>query len=110
MVDVSMIVRDPRDDVKKGAGSAECAAVYWRCTALPCEVIMTLHEMLTKIPELTPQEQWLLLEALSRALRTTPTAQPGSAERLLGILAGGRELSDADLDDLRLAQLLEKHA
>ncbi len=41
---------------------------------------MTLSEMITKLPELTTREQLLLLEALSRALRTD-LESPSPAER-----------------------------
>lgn len=73
---------------------------------------MTIEEMLIKIPQLTTREQLLLLEALSRALRSnleTHTTH-GSAERLLGSIRTERDLSDEDLDRIRFEHLMEKHS
>lgn len=73
---------------------------------------MTIDEMLIEIPKLTTREQLLLLEALSRALRTNleTHALPGSAEQLLGIITPGSDLSDDDLDRIRFDHVMEKHA
>jgi hypothetical protein len=73
---------------------------------------MSLTEMLTKIPELTTQERFLLLEALSRALRAElePHTPSGSAGRLLGIMATDSDLTDEDLDQIRFEQLMERHS
>jgi hypothetical protein len=73
---------------------------------------MTVEEMLITIPKLTTREQLLLLEALSRALRTNLETQAtqGSAEQLLGIIPTGSELSDEDIDRIRFEHLMEKHS
>ncbi len=73
---------------------------------------MILEDILTTIPKLTTREQLLLLEALSRALRTeleTPTPH-GSAERLLGIIPMASDVTDEEVDRIRVEALLEKHS
>ncbi len=80
---------------------------------------MTLHEILTEIPRLTPREQLVLLEVLSRSLREglTPTGLHQRAERestvdtLFGAFNPTRQaLSDADLDRIRYESIVEKHS
>ncbi len=73
---------------------------------------MTLQEMLTEIPRLTTREQLLLLEAVSRSLREDLDVHDtqGSAERLLGIIKTGEELTDEDVERIRFEQLMEKHS
>jgi hypothetical protein len=71
---------------------------------------MTVEEMLIAIPKLTNREQLLLLEALSRALRTNLETQAtqGSAEQLLGIIPTGSDLSDEDIDRIRFEHLADE--
>ncbi|MBX0331250.1 hypothetical protein K2Z83_26735 [Oscillochloris sp. ZM17-4] len=73
---------------------------------------MTVEEMLVTIPKLTTHEQLLLLEAVSRALRTNleTHATQGSAEQLLGIIPTDSDLSDDDIDRIRFEHLMEKHS
>lgn len=54
----------------------------------------------------------MLLEALSRALRTEieHSDTQGSAERLLGIIKTDVDVTDDDLDRIRFEQLMEKHS
>lgn len=73
---------------------------------------MILEDILTTIPKLTTREQLLLLEALTRALRTeleTPTF-PGSAERLLGIIPMASDVTDDELARIHTEAILEKHS
>jgi hypothetical protein len=73
---------------------------------------VTLEDILIKIPQLTTREQLLLLEAVSRALRTDlePRDTRGSADRLLGVITNAGNLTDEDIDRIRFEHLMEKHS
>lgn len=73
---------------------------------------MTLEEILIQIPNLTTREQLLLLEAVSRALRTDLEAYDarGSADRLLGVITTAGDVTDEDVDRIRFESLMEKHS
>jgi hypothetical protein len=73
---------------------------------------LILEEILIKIPQLTSREQLLILEAVSRALRTDLETRDtrGSAERLLGVIKAAGDLTDEDLDRIRFEHLMEKHS
>lgn len=80
---------------------------------------MTLQEMLTEIPRLTPRERLLLLEALSRSLRQDLVLDADQrmereavVERLFGVLrpATGQPPTDAELQDDYTNYLSEKYS
>lgn len=75
---------------------------------------MTYQEIIAEISRLTMQERLMLLETLSRSLRTeisAPTGSLGSAERLAGIITSDSPIpTDQQLRERYTDYLEEKYS
>ncbi len=74
---------------------------------------MTVKDLMLEIRRLSPEEQFMLLESITRTLWETwrvPQRSGSSLNRVRGILKPeGKMPTDAELNDLRTQHLVEKY-